>query len=453
MAFLNVFLRFLKFAFSLWLTASVVFMLSRFLPSANTPKGMAEADVSIYGATGAATLKSVRSDYLTRAGLNKPLFYFEVLLVGEKLAHQLKTAPVDKPWLEKAVLWHGSIPAENFYSTWQQGLSKGFETERKKLLQKLQSWSLGQSLEERKALEEEVTKSITTFPLSSSTQLLQSWKTLTSSSAPFYYYLPIIKWQGSDNIYHHWMVQILKGNLGISTQDYEPVSLKIKEAAGISMALACLGLALAMIVSYSAGMYFTEKPFSAFTFVFRQFLYVLDSIPAFLIALSLLGLFLLMGGAVLSPLSFDLEEENWLSSLTNPSLLLGSLCVSLLIIPHLTLQFHRSLADQTQQLYQRTGLAKGLTFKKTLRKHALPNALLPSITVLSEVIIGLMAGVLVVEITFSLPGIGSLLTRSILAADYPVMVALTLVFLIFRLFIVWITELAYALLDPRMKNN
>ncbi|WP_181305456.1 ABC transporter permease [Rufibacter sp. XAAS-G3-1] len=452
MSLLNIFLRLTKFILLLWLTASCVFLMSRLLPSANAPKGMEDADLSMHGATNAAILEQVRSDYLERTGLGKPLFYFDLALRGHALAGKLQATATDRPWAEKAVLWHGNREAESFYSIWQQWQLRAAESEKRTLLNHLLSWSISDSPTDRVVQEKEIANRLRASSLSVSSQLLTSWQKLRKTPSTLTNYLPVVQWHGSDNLYHDWMVKTLKGDLGASTQDYQAVSFKIKEAAGVSIIVGLVGLLFAMVVSYFMGLHFTENPSSVFTYLTQQFLYVLDSIPSFMIALFLLSIFLGAGGSIFNPFLVD-DGSVLLDILGTPSILLGSLCISLLLIPHLTLQFHRSLVAQTQVLYQRTALAKGLTFKKTLRKHALPNALLPSITILSEVIIGLLAGVLVVEITFSLPGLGSLLAKSILSADYPVLVGLTLLFLIFRLLIVWLTELLYGWLDPRMRSN
>ncbi|MBC3542320.1 ABC transporter permease [Rufibacter sediminis] len=453
MTFLKTFLRLFNLVISLWLTASLVFIMSLLLPAASTPKGMIEAYLSIYGASDVSTLAAVRADYLERTGLNKPLFYFKILAKGSKIAAGIPTTALDRPWVERAVIRHGLEPTLQFYTVWRQWATQATETEKTNLFQTLVSWSLSEAPEDIMISSKQVEKAVQASPGPASAQLFASWKNLTKQSAPFHYFFPTVEWQGKDNSYHRWMLQIMQGNLGFSTQDYEAVTAKITSAAMTSLALAIIGLPLAVVFSFLAGLYLTEKSTSPFTPLLRQGLYVLDSIPAFLIALSILGLFLVNGGSTLAPFTMDTEEESILAAFRNPSILLGGFCVALLIIPQITLQFHRSLVTQTEQLYQRTGLAKGLTFQKTIRKHALPNALLPTLTILSEVIIGLMSGVLVVEITFSLPGIGSLLTKAILAADYPVLVGLTLMFLVFRLFIVWLTEMGYGLLDPRMRSN
>ncbi|KAA3437958.1 ABC transporter permease [Rufibacter hautae] len=452
MALRTVAFQVLKFAFSLWLTASFVFMMARLLPAGQTPKGMNESDAATYGAADAASRNRLKADFQKRTGLDKPLFYFKVLLKGQKVADQLKPSPIDQPWVSEAVLRHGKEETTRFYDLWQQWFRQAPEQSNRLLLPELLSWAYLDVYAERKIQENEIAEALRVSQKPSSNQLLTAWQNLVDQPAPIYYYFPVLEWQGRDNVYHHWITQLLQGNLGSSSQDYELVSTKIKDGAAISIALGLLGLLAALLVSFFAGLYFTQNPLSPFTFLLRQFMFVLDSIPAFLIALSLLGVFLLIGGSVFPSFEADNDDSFW-RYVASPSILLGSLCVSLLIIPHLTLQFHRSLASQTSALYQRTALAKGLTFQKTLLKHLVPNALLPTITLVSEVVIGLMAGILVVEITFSLPGIGSLLTKSILNADYPVLVGLTLMLLTFRLVVVGLTEMVYRWADPRMRNN
>ncbi|WP_205503883.1 ABC transporter permease [Rufibacter psychrotolerans] len=433
----------LKFLVTLWLTISCVFVVSRLLPNANTPLGLADADLAVYGLSDAATLERVKADYRQRRGYHLPLFYVGLGARGSGLAEQLESpGSPDYPWAEAAVLRHGLEPTRQFRTQWHAWEQQASPEERSTLRSRLLTWA--QAAETGQAVASFLQESAT----SASKTLLASWNALLQKRAPLHYHLPVLQWHGTDNLYHTWLGKILQGDLGASTLDYQPVLSKIGEAVGLSAMLGCLGLATALLVSYLAGMHLAQHPASLFAAVGRHFLYLLDSIPAFVITLGVFGLYLLLGGALDSPYLAAPGE----SSPFTPSLLLGGLCVALFLVPHLTLQFYGTLVHQNSQLYYRTALAKGLSSATVLRRHALPNALIPSLTLLSEVIIGLISGVLVVEVTFSLPGLGSLLVKSILAADYPTVVGITLLLLLFRLGVTQLTDLALALADPRIKS-
>ncbi|WP_197088660.1 ABC transporter permease [Rufibacter radiotolerans] len=412
---------------------------------------MQDADVATYGLPDAATQSSITADYQKRTGLHLPLFYVGMVLQGRQQATHIKALPADRPWVEQAVLWKGVNAAIAFYTAWQAWLPSVPEKNRQEVFKELQTWVNSERLENRENQEQKVLNLLSSSPCPQGYTITNAWKNLQAAEAPLHYYLPQLNWNGAENAYYLWLKKLLKGDLGASNQDYEPVINKIGDAALISFAIAILGLVVGLITTYFAGLYFTLHPHSTFTKTSHLILYFLDSIPGFLIALGLYGLALYLAGYSSGNIFGENQgDESLLQLWTQPSILLGGLCIVLLILPHITLQFHRSLKDQMNKLYLKTALAKGLTYKKAIQVHALPNAMVASFTILSEVIIGLMAGVLIIETTFSLPGLGSLLTKSILSADFPVLIGLTLFFLLFRVVVIWVMDNLLALIDPRM---
>ncbi|WP_460893593.1 ABC transporter permease [Rufibacter soli] len=409
--------------------------------------------MATYGLSDATTLSKVTTDYQNRTGQNLPLFYVELELAGRQEATTLHAEPLDQPWVERAVLWKGAAATRTFYVSWSAWNQSAEKTHRQQVRQLLIAWSLSQNVSEREGEQKKILNFLSESKKPEAIDLLTAWKTLQAGEAPLSYYLPKVKWNGVENTYHQWITSFLSGDLGVSSQDYEPVSTKIAQAALVSFSIASLGLLAGLLLTYYIGIYFTLHPKATITRVSHLFLYFLDSIPAFLIALALYGFWLIWAGLSSSYLFDENYGQASLFQLwSQPSILLGAVCVVLLILPFLSLQFYRSLQDQNGQLYLRTALAKGLAPRKALQTHALPNALVPTLTIVSEVIIGLMSGVLVIEITFSLPGLGSLLTRSILSADFPVLIGLTLFFLIFRVIVIWMKELIIAFIDPRLSR-
>jgi peptide/nickel transport system permease protein len=453
MALPNAIFRLLKLVLSIGVTISFVFLLSRLLPAANAPKGMSAFDVATYGSVDAATLNKVRGDYAERAGLNNPLFYVDFIFAGRAEARSIITDPADRIWMEEAFLRHGKIASERFYKVWSAYRKAISPQEVNLLTVKLQHWGSASSLDEQSRQGDDTFDAFNSLKSKSASKIGTAWGSLLHSKAPLLSYVPVIQWVGLENEYHKWISQIVTGNFGNSKIDYQPVTSKIQDAGYISICLGFIGLIIGVLLSYFSAVYFTLHPFGKITNAGEQLLYFLDSVPAFLICLASLGIYLLSGGALSSYLAIGNSFSEMASVLVNPSILLGSVCIALFVIPHVTLQFHRSLRDQTTLSYLRTARAKGYSSKKAVMHHALPNALIPSLTLLSEVLVSLLAGVVIVEITFSLPGLGSLFTSSILSADYPVMIGITLLMLVFRLFIMWLTDLSYAVLDPRMRSN
>jgi peptide/nickel transport system permease protein len=110
-----------------------------------------------------------------------------------------------------------------------------------------------------------------------------------------------------------------------------------------------------------------------------------------------------------------------------------------------------SMLEVLGQDYIRTAKAKGLRQRVVVLKHALRNALLPIVTVVGLSFGGLMSGAVLTETVFALPGVGTQLVSSILAFDYPVVQAFTVVIAVIFVLVNLIVDLSYAFLDPRIR--
>ena len=101
--------------------------------------------------------------------------------------------------------------------------------------------------------------------------------------------------------------------------------------------------------------------------------------------------------------------------------------------------------------YMQLAESKGISGIKLLTRHALRNALIPIITVLAPLIVGLMTGSLVIEKIFSIPGIGSLLVTAIQSNDYNVIVALAFIYSAMYIGIMLVVDILYGVVDPRIR--
>ena len=101
--------------------------------------------------------------------------------------------------------------------------------------------------------------------------------------------------------------------------------------------------------------------------------------------------------------------------------------------------------------YMQLAESKGINGIRLLSKHALRNALIPIITVLAPLVVGLMTGSLVIEKIFSIPGIGSLLVTAIQSNDYNVIVALAFIYSAMYIGIMLVVDVLYGIIDPRIR--
>ncbi|MFA9465050.1 MAG: ABC transporter permease [Velocimicrobium sp.] len=164
------------------------------------------------------------------------------------------------------------------------------------------------------------------------------------------------------------------------------------------------------------------------------------TIPSFVIASVLIYLF-----------SFQL---NWLPTFgvdswkgyILPVIALGGYSLS-----YLARLMRSSLLEVMGQDYIRTARAKGLTELKVITKHALRNALIPVITVLGPTVAGLMTGSFVIEKIFAIPGLGVHFVNSVTQRDYTTIMGVTVFYAAFLLAMVFIVDIFYCLIDPRIK--
>jgi peptide/nickel transport system permease protein len=133
------------------------------------------------------------------------------------------------------------------------------------------------------------------------------------------------------------------------------------------------------------------------------------------------------------------------------SMFLPALCVALGLAPILIRSLRASLLEVLESEYVTTARSKGLSERRILRKHALRNAIISTVSVLGVNIGYLVGGTLVIEQVFALPGIGQLMINSIFQRDFPVVQAVTLVFAVMVVLVYLLTDVAHALLDPRVR--
>jgi peptide/nickel transport system permease protein len=122
--------------------------------------------------------------------------------------------------------------------------------------------------------------------------------------------------------------------------------------------------------------------------------------------------------------------------------------IPLAIIARMT---RSSMLEVLGQDYVRTARAKGLRERTIVMKHAFRNALLPIVTIVGLSFGGLMSGAVLTETVFALPGVGTQLVSAILARDYPVVQAFTVVIAVMFVLVNLVVDLSYAYLDPRIR--
>jgi ABC-type dipeptide/oligopeptide/nickel transport system permease component len=132
------------------------------------------------------------------------------------------------------------------------------------------------------------------------------------------------------------------------------------------------------------------------------------------------------------------------------SLFLPALVIGLALAPVLIQSLRESMLDILQTDFMEVARAKGLSPTRVLFKHALRNAIIPTITILSVKVGWMVSSAVVIETVFSIPGMGLLLIKSVLSRDFPMIQGLTLSFGVIVMMVNLLADLSYAVIDPRI---
>jgi peptide/nickel transport system permease protein len=235
---------------------------------------------------------------------------------------------------------------------------------------------------------------------------------------------------------------LAQGQFGSSYISRRPVTDVIGAAFPNTVALAVTAMLIAVVIGVPLGIIAATRRNSAWDAASRLIALTGVSIPVFWLGLQLQILFGLQ--FKLLPISgLGLDEH----------LILPAVCASLGMLALLTRMTRSALLDVLNQDYIRTAYSKGLSRRSIDFRHALSNAFLPIVTVWGTSIAGLLSGTLLVEVIFSWPGIGRQLVDAISARDYPMVQGLVILFAVIYTGINMLIDLAYPLLDPRIRYN
>jgi len=248
--------------------------------------------------------------------------------------------------------------------------------------------------------------------------------------------------------YAIWVHRLLEGNLGLSFQNDYPVTRLLSQRLPATVQLAVAALVVAILVSLPLGVIAAVTRGSPGDYL--------------IIALSSLGLATpTFWFGIVAILVFSIRF-NWLpASGYTPVFPLTISFLRHLLLPTLTLaipvtsaltRFVRSaVLEVLRQNYIRTAHSKGLSRVQLLRRHVLSNVLITVGTVVGLYLGSLLGGVVVIEAVFAWPGVGSLLLQAILNRDYAVIQGGLLVLVVVFSLVNLITDVMYAVLDPRIR--
>jgi len=235
---------------------------------------------------------------------------------------------------------------------------------------------------------------------------------------------------------------IARLDLGTSLHDQRPVTGLLLERAGPTLELALAALALAVGIALPLGVLAARHQGGILDRAAMAVSLVGAAIPNFWLGPMLILLFSLWLGW--TPVS---GRDGWLS-LVLPAVTLGTGLAAVL-----ARMVRASVLEVMGEDYVRTARAKGLGPTAVLWRHALRAAWLPILTLIGLQLGGLLAGAVITETVFAWPGLGSLLVEAIQQRDYPVVQGAVLLISLTYVLVNGLTDLAYGLLDPRIRRG
>ena len=249
--------------------------------------------------------------------------------------------------------------------------------------------------------------------------------------------------------YWDFVSGLFRGDLGESFVSKQSVMLELRERLAPSIELGILQIAVAIIVAVPIGIVSAVRQDTWLDYVLRLFAIFWLAVPSFFVGVLLL--YSLARWAHWSP-----PITNYKGFFDDPLLnmqamflpaLAGGLAIGAIIMRFLRSQ----LLEVLRQDYVRTAWSKGLRERAVILRHALKNALIPVLTVISLLLAMVASGNVVLETLFQLPGIGFYVVNAIQQYDYPVVQGVVLVVAAGLVFVNLLVDMAYAWLDPRIR--
>ncbi len=249
--------------------------------------------------------------------------------------------------------------------------------------------------------------------------------------------------------YFNWVLGMLQGDFGNSWTYKTPVAELINDRIWVSLPLAVYALLLSTLIAFPAGIYAASRRGSAGDVTIIGATQLGVALPNFWFAMILVLIFAI--------------KLRWFSAggfpgwddplLAIKSLTLPAIALALPQAAILARVMRSSLLDMLGEDFIRTARAKGLTRRQALWRHAVRNALIPVLTIIGLQFSFLLAGGIIIEQVFFLPGLGRLIFQSISARDL-IVVESVVMLLVFTVIVVnFAVDLAYAAVDPRLRSR
>ncbi len=265
--------------------------------------------------------------------------------------------------------------------------------------------------------------------------------------------------------YFKWLSAFLRGDFGYSFGQMRPISEILPEVLWNTLQLTLISLVIIFILGMLIGIVQAVRQYSLADNVLTFLALFFYSMPSFWLALMLILLFSLKAAQWGLPtwLQFPAAQMTSVGAEYLPPgaqlvdrlehLFLPAVALGIGSAAGVARYMRGSMLEVIHQDFIRTARAKGLSERTVIFKHALRNALIPIITLLGLYLPFLLSGAVLVETIFSWPGMGRLIVDAIFQRDYPLVMATSFVIAAIVIFGNLISDVLYAVVDPRIRND
>lgn len=250
--------------------------------------------------------------------------------------------------------------------------------------------------------------------------------------------------------YFNWLFGLFRGEFGISYTYRVPVAELVGDRLWISLPLAIYALALSTLIAFPVGILAAARRNSATDVTIMGVTQLGVAVPNFWFAMLLVLTFSITlrwfsaGGFP----GWEAGFFEGMKALTLPAVALALPQASIL-----ARVMRSALLDTLSEDYIRSARAKGLTRSQTLWRHALRNALIPVLTIIGLQFSFLLAGAIIIENVFFLPGLGRLVFQGITQRDLIVVKSVVMILVLAVILVTFLVDMAYALVDPRLRRH
>ncbi len=259
-----------------------------------------------------------------------------------------------------------------------------------------------------------------------------------------------------DTRFAKYWENLAKLNFGVSHVDKRPVLNKVFSKLKYSITLSISAVIIIYSISLPLGIWSSIRQNTTADRVVTTILFMLYSLPSFFVAVFLLNLLTRGTPLQIFPTSgFESLDTSQMTALEHIKdvawhVLLPIFCMSYAALAAISRYARSGLLDVIRSDYVRTARAKGLPESIVILKHAARNGMIPILTLLASLLPALIGGSVVIEVVFGIPGMGSYLFESINVRDYNAVMAVLLISSALTLLGMLISDLSYALVDPRI---